>query len=404
MCSCSPFECTCTHIHVNQYHSAYIEKHQQHQEVTRRTNHFTPQIYDPSTTWSRPIDHGNSQVHSNKQSCEYQNNRSYYNDEPNLLSDMFTSGSTPSRALSETTFQNSAFCAKTTSVNVLHRCGTRNFPELMYPTTACDNSDGKRDWRLYKTQENQRMSEIKDTYGFFNDQYEKQNFSYDHVRVKSEIAEEMVSNSLIEARQMFVKDNNIGLPTIVGTSINESNPTKICDDFSGMTAMDTGSPIQHYNDIPESEQYRGMAARFSNDFSPHHSSSGNLCHLTSQATPEYVELKPMKRDSEKIRRSIENLHSSLPKSDNCKQQVNSYQSPFGDFQNTSDVPLPTSVHQRSLQNRHDVTPGTQGTRMHTGDNHCHYHPDMQYACSLPSCAQMHPQLCNHSINITLTYN
>lgn len=413
MCSCSPFECTCTHIRVNQYQSAYIDSQQP--DVLRRSNSWTPQIYEASSSpWQRPfsLDSNHNQQGLYK-SCDLQENRPYIHEEQNLLSTLFPSMSNQSRNYSDTTVHNSAFCSKTGSVNFLHRFGSRGIPmpEILYPVSSFPTETPERP-EFRSSRPIDRFGE-KDPFGFlYESDTEKgaDNPPPPPVRVKAEPASED-SPTTVAHKQGNNKESSY-LSNVIGTSLHDTNTSKLCDDFVNIDALEHNSQLSTYPDTTETDAFQSYVPRFSSDIPNMPPSSSGPCQMVTSSTPQYVELKPMKRNNEtRQKRLSDGIQTSLPynskqsEHSSHKQTDSSYQSgvfneclPFGDV-----TPHSSSGNQRPLPPRCDLPAGVP--RPYGGEGHCgHYHSDM-YQCPTPSsCAQMKQQLCNHSINITLTYN
>ncbi|XP_021350495.1 uncharacterized protein LOC110448533 [Mizuhopecten yessoensis] len=409
LCSCSPFECTCAHIRVNQYQSAYMDGQQP--DVLRRSNSWTPQIYEASSSpWQRPFsldtNHNQSGLYK---SCDLQENRPYIHEEQNLLSTLFPSMSNQSRNYSDSSVHNSAFCSKSGSVNFLHRFGSRGIPmpEILYPVSSLPVDPQERpDFRSSRPID--RYGE-KDPFGFlYESDTDKGVENSPSVRVKAEPGCDDSSTSLLAQKQG--KETQY-LSNVIGNSLHDTTTNKLCDDFVNIDVLDHSSQLSAYPDTTESDVFQSFVPRFSTDIPNMPPSTSGQCQMVTSSTPQYVELKPMKRNNDsRNRRPSDGIQTPL--SYNAKQSEHSsqkqtdsnYQSsvfneclPFGDISSHS-----AGAAQRPLSNRCDVPPGT--TRPYGTDGHCgHYHSDM-YQCPSANCSQMKQQLCNHSINITLTYN
>ncbi|XP_061175683.1 transcription factor glial cells missing-like [Saccostrea echinata] len=343
LCSCPPFECTCSHVRM-QYKETRADNERANFPVCPSS--YTPQIYEASPSpWQRSsVDCNYMQTAVNRPHCEEPTF-------PGILNEEIPSLSSYSSTFSNTQRHIDASYPRFE----MYRGCERGFPYTDIPNQRFANTTE----RYHRTSKSSY-----DAREIYSSAYLERPKSYSDshsVRIKTENQDSDFGNISSLSNQCALSDRAEIEPHRMSRDDN-------AQDFAQLQEIES-NPLYSMNDVTDSDIIQTFFSRMPSDQQDEGSFIQSSLTQTNTG-PKYIELKPLKKS---------------------KQEMHS---------------LAISTSPQIFQHRsvHDVTSEGCSTgyfRPQTGCSNVindpyHHNDSHQYA--------QNKQQCNHSINITLTYN
>ena len=365
LCSCPPFECTCAHIRF-QERQPMIES--PHLTFSVPPSSWAPQIYEATPSpWQRT-----SAVDTNTgQSMLFQR----HNFEVQDMSAMLLEDQPPIPAIP------SLLVSRNQSDNF-------NFPRPAFDQsryreiTSCEGQRYSMDYGHKQQSRFNRPTELRDIFGNSGScDREKPIADVQPFRIKSETNDISVceqDNSSSFSKQACLR-NSPAMSGSLSSSLQDISTNKLCDEFVCLQGLDTNSLLNTYtgenNDLDIFQTYVPTKETIESE------QSSQSCQMGVSSGPKYAELKPLRKADSRGRRGSGPIYPCISQNSNAPYL------------------LPESTVS-------DFLAGGRGDSRNyglDGTHHSRFHND-GHTCSSSGACSSGKSFCNHSINITLTYN